>query len=188
VIDNAGRRDEGCIGDLTVLEARAAGLAGIVVLSAAASGLALLLMAPRVYVAMSRDGLFPETVAAPSPSTGAPTRATALLAAISSVYVLTGTFEQILALFLCPALAFVALAAAGIFRLRRQAGASSGFRCPGHPVTPALFIALLLAVAGLVAIRHPLPVLAGCALVALGLPVHRLFSARRNRSRGSRSA
>jgi regulator of RNase E activity RraA len=31
VIDNAGRRDEGCIGDLTVLEARAAGLAGIVV-------------------------------------------------------------------------------------------------------------------------------------------------------------
>lgn len=31
VIDNAGRRDEGCIGDLTVLEVRAAELAGIVV-------------------------------------------------------------------------------------------------------------------------------------------------------------
>jgi len=31
VIDNAGRTDEGCIGDLTVLEARAAGVAGIVV-------------------------------------------------------------------------------------------------------------------------------------------------------------
>jgi regulator of RNase E activity RraA len=31
VIDNAGRRDEGCIGDLTALEARAAGLAAIVV-------------------------------------------------------------------------------------------------------------------------------------------------------------
>lgn len=30
-IDNAGRADEGCIGDLTVLEAQAAGLAGIVV-------------------------------------------------------------------------------------------------------------------------------------------------------------
>jgi 4-hydroxy-4-methyl-2-oxoglutarate aldolase len=30
-IDNAGRRDEGCIGDLTALEARAAGLAAIVV-------------------------------------------------------------------------------------------------------------------------------------------------------------
>jgi regulator of RNase E activity RraA len=31
VIDNAGRLDEGCIGDLTALEARASGLAGIVV-------------------------------------------------------------------------------------------------------------------------------------------------------------
>jgi regulator of RNase E activity RraA len=31
VIDNAGRRDEGCIGDLTALEAQACGLAGIVV-------------------------------------------------------------------------------------------------------------------------------------------------------------
>ncbi|MEW5960746.1 MAG: RraA family protein [Chloroflexota bacterium] len=31
VIDNQGRLDEGCIGDLTVLEARACGLAGLVV-------------------------------------------------------------------------------------------------------------------------------------------------------------
>jgi len=31
VIDNRGRKDEGCIGDLTVLEAQAAGLAAIVV-------------------------------------------------------------------------------------------------------------------------------------------------------------
>lgn len=31
VIDNEGRMDEGCIGDLTVLEAKASGLAGIIV-------------------------------------------------------------------------------------------------------------------------------------------------------------
>ena len=31
VIDNGGRADEGCIGDLTVLEARSAGIAGLVV-------------------------------------------------------------------------------------------------------------------------------------------------------------
>ena len=31
VIDNGGRKDEGCVGDLTALEARASGLAGIVV-------------------------------------------------------------------------------------------------------------------------------------------------------------
>jgi 4-hydroxy-4-methyl-2-oxoglutarate aldolase len=31
VIDNEGRTDEGCIGDLTVIEAREAGLKGVVV-------------------------------------------------------------------------------------------------------------------------------------------------------------
>src|SRR5262245_64443061 len=34
VIDNGGRADEGCVGDLTVLEARAAGLAGVLVFGA----------------------------------------------------------------------------------------------------------------------------------------------------------
>ena len=87
-------------------------------------------MAPRVYVAMSRDGLFPASLAATSATTGAPTRATALLAAIASLYVLSGTFEQILALFLCTALAFVALAAAGLFRIRRREGASAGIPLP----------------------------------------------------------
>ena len=163
-------------------------LAAIVVVSAAASGLALLLMAPRVYVAMSRDGLFPAVLAATSPASGAPTRATALLAAIASVFVLSGTFEQILAFFICTALAFVALAAAGLFRIRRREGATTGFRCPGYPLTPGLFIAFLAAVAGLVAAAHPVPVSVAFAVVALGLPVHRVFSSRRRRSRRSPSA
>ena len=163
-------------------------LAAIVVVSAAASGLALLLMAPRVYVAMGRDGLFPAVLAATSPASGAPTRATALLAAIASVFVLSGTFEQILAFFICTALAFVALAAAGLFRIRRREGATTGFRCPGYPLTPGLFIAFLAAVAGLVAAAHPVPVSVAFAMVALGLPVHRVFSSRRRRSRRSPSA
>jgi basic amino acid/polyamine antiporter, APA family len=157
-------------------------LAAIVVLSAAASAFALLLMAPRVYVAMSRDGLFPSAIAALSPKTSAPARATALLAAIASVYVLTGTFEQIVALFLCTALVFIALAAAGLFVLRRREGPAAGFRCPGYPATPVLFIGLLLVVVVVVAAAHPLPALAGVVLAALGLPVHRLFSSRRRRA------
>ena len=158
-----------------------AALAGIVVLSAAASALALLLMAPRVYVAMSRDGLFSPALAAVDPRTGAPVRATALLAAIASVFVLTGTFEQIVALFLCSMLILIALAAAGIFVLRRREPHAAAFRSPGYPVTPALFIALLLAVSGIVATGHPVPALIGLALAALGLPAHRVFSARRRR-------
>jgi APA family basic amino acid/polyamine antiporter len=155
-------------------------LAGIVVLSAAASALALLLMAPRVYIAMSHDGLFPPGLAMIHPRTGAPTRATALLAVIASFFVLTGTFEQIVALFLCSMLVLIALAAAAIFVLRRRESGSPDFECPGYPFTPMVFIALLLAISALVAAAHPVPALVGFVLAALGLPAYRLLSARPN--------
>ena len=55
-------------------------LAAIVVVSVATSALALLIMAPRLYVAMSHDGLFPSSIASVSDATGAPAGATLLLA------------------------------------------------------------------------------------------------------------
>ena len=125
----------------------------------------------------------PQGLARVDPRTGAPVRATALLAAIASVFVLTGSFEQIVALFLCSMLILIALAAAGIFVLRRRERGASAFRCPAYPLTPALFIALLLAVSGLVAAGQPVPALIGFALAALGLPAFRVFSARRRRPR-----
>src|SRR5262249_27429952 len=72
-------------------------LAAIVVLSGVPSVMALLFMAPRLYLAMSQDGLFPRELATLTAARSAPWRATALLAAIASVYVLSGSFGQILA-------------------------------------------------------------------------------------------
>ncbi len=154
-------------------------LAAVVVLSVVASALALLLMAPRLYLAMSRDGLFPQGVARLDPRTQAPARATALLAAIASVFVLSGTFPQVVALFLCPTLVFIALAAGAIFVARRRGGAVPPFRAPGFPAAPALFILFLLAVVLLAAIARPIPALAGFGLVLLGLPAHRILEKRR---------
>jgi APA family basic amino acid/polyamine antiporter len=72
-------------------------LAAAVTLSAGASAMALLLMAPRLYLAMSDDGLFPQTLARRHPATGAPVRATALLAGLATVFVFSGDFSQIVA-------------------------------------------------------------------------------------------
>lgn len=153
-------------------------LAAIVVLSVAASAMALLLMAPRLYLAMSRDGLFPSGLAAAHPATQTPVRATALLAALASVYVLTGTFSQIAAFFMYPLLLFVALAAAGLFRDRRRSPDAGAFRAPGYPASAALFPLLLVTIAGLIVLARPLPALAGLAIVLLGLPFARAFAAR----------
>ena len=150
-------------------------LASIVVLSVAASALALLIMAPRLYVAMSRDGLFPAALAAVRPGTDTPAGAMALLAFLASVYVLAGTFEQIVAFFLCTTLGFVALAAAALFVVRRREPHGTPFRSPGYPVGPALFVLLIAAVVALVAMARPLQAFAGFALVLMGLPAYRML-------------
>ena len=153
--------------------------ASVVILSVAASALALLLMAPRLYLAMSRDGVFPAALAAIHPVTKAPARATALLASIASVYALSGTFPQVVAFFMCTTLGFIALAAAGLFVFRRREPDAPGFQSPGYPATPALFVLFLFAVIVLIALARPLQALAGFALVLLGLPAYHVLAARR---------
>jgi len=148
----------------------------VVSLSVVASALALLVMAPRVYLAMSRDGLFPAPLAALGRRTRAPRRATALLAALASVYVVSGSFPQVVAFFMCTALVFVALAAAGLLVLRRRDDAAAPFRVPGYPATTALFLAFSLGVVALIALARPIPALAGFGLVLAGLPFYRVVA------------
>jgi APA family basic amino acid/polyamine antiporter len=152
-----------------------AALAAIVVLSASASALALLIMAPRLYVAMGRDGLFPSSLSSLNRVTQSPVRATALLAALASVFVSMGTFQQIVPFFMCTTLGFVALAAAALIVVRRRPQADPPFQAPGYPFTTLLFVMLVLAVVGLVAINRPREAIAGFAIVLLGLPAYRLF-------------
>jgi APA family basic amino acid/polyamine antiporter len=152
--------------------------AATVAVSAAASAAALLLLAPRLYLAMSRENLFPAALAALHPVTQAPVRATTILATLASIYVVSGSFSQIVAFFICPTLLFVALAAAALFVVRRSHPDAPVFRAPGYPATPLLFVLLLLAVVALITLAHPLPALAGCALVLIGLPLHRVLLSR----------
>jgi APA family basic amino acid/polyamine antiporter len=152
-------------------------LAAVVVLSVLGSAMALLMMAPRLYVAMSRDRLFPPALAAVSPATGTPARATGVLAILATAYVLAGTFQQVVAFFLCTALCFVALAAAGLLVIRaREPGAP--YHAPGFPLTPVLFVLLVATVVALVAIARPLQALAGFGLVLPGLAVYSFVSRR----------
>ena len=153
-------------------------LAAVVAVSVVASVMALLLMAPRMYLAMSGDRLFPAALAALHPATQAPARATAMLAAVASLFVLSGTFPQVVAFFMCTTLVFIALAAAGLFAVRRRRPDAGGFRCPGYPATPAAFVLLVGAVIAMIAMARPAPALGGFALLLLGIPAYRIFLSR----------
>ena len=151
-------------------------LAWVVVISVVASLLSLLIMAPRLYVAMSADGLFPSSLAFVNRATKSPVRATMVLAALATVFVLVGTFQQIVALFMCTTLSFIALAAAALFVVRRGPLRGAPYTAAGYPVTPILFILLVSAIVALIALNRPLQALAGFAVILLGIPAYGIFA------------
>src|SRR5947208_11847123 len=107
---------------------------------------------PRVYYAMARDGVFFRSVGVVHPRFGTPARAIAIQAAIASIYVALGTFNQIIAYFVFVTVLFVGLTVAGLFRIRRRSP-TSAYRTWGYPLTPALFLVLVVALLVLPA-RH----------------------------------
>lgn len=147
-------------------------LGGVVLLSVVASMMAITLVSPRLYEAMGRDELFPASLVVRHGRTGSPVRATALLATLASALVLAGTFEQIVSFFIAAALAFIAAAAGALFVVRRRAS-DAPFRAPGHPLSPALFVLLVIAVVVMVTLNRPMQALAGLGVVALGLLAYR---------------
>jgi APA family basic amino acid/polyamine antiporter len=111
------------------------------------------------------------------PRFGTPVRAIGLQAALACIAVSLATFDAIVSYFIFVTVAFLALTVLGLFRMPRPKG--DIFRVPGYPVTPLLFLALLLTILVLLAAGRPLQALLGTVVVALGFPVYRFVSSAR---------
>jgi basic amino acid/polyamine antiporter, APA family len=149
-------------------------VAGIVVACVLGSLGAMLMLAPRVYFAMARDGLFPAAAAAVHPRFGTPARAIGAQALLASVLVLFGTFDSIVAYFIFVTVAFIALTVAAVFVLHRR---DAGWRAPGHPWPALIFLGMVGALLVLLVISNPLQAALGVAVVAIGIPVYRARTA-----------
>ena len=156
----------------------------IVVVAVLGSLAAIVMSAPRVYFAMARDGLFIPQVAAIHPRFETPAFAIALQASLASVLVLAGTFNDIISYFVFVVIVFIALTIVALFKLRRSSIATNvGYLTPGYPVTPIVFLALIVIMLALLAGNNPKQAALGVAVVSLGLPFY-LFVFRRKRSVG----
>ena len=159
--------------------------AGVVIVAVLGSLMALLMALPRLYYAMARDGVFFKAVAAVHPRFGTPARAIVLQAALASLLVALGTFQQIVSYFIFITVLFVALTVAALFPLRRRAGADGGYRTPGYPVTPVVFLVLVAGLLILLAGHNPLQAALGAGIVGLGAPVYFFVVRRRLTSEGT---
>jgi APA family basic amino acid/polyamine antiporter len=152
----------------------------VVIVAVLGSLAAIIMSAPRVYFAMARDRLFFPAAAAIHPRFNTPARCIALQSVLASVLVALGSFEQIISYFFFVVLVFIALTVFGIFVVRRRQSSAAEYLTPGYPVTPIVFLLLVLVMLVLLAGNNPKQSFLGVGVVALGLPVYYLVFRVRN--------
>ena len=145
-------------------------LSGMVVVAVAGSLAAVLLGSPRVYVAMARDGVFPERLARFNAFRGTIPASTLVQVVLASGLVLLGTFNDILGYFVPCAVFFLGLAETAVLILPRPDTNADVFRTPLHPLPIGLFLLMVVSVLALFFAGQPRQTLLGALVVALGIP------------------
>ena len=154
-------------------------LAGAVVVAVAGSLAAVLLGAPRVYLAMARSGVLPASLVRFDPRRQSAPRATLIQVSLACLLVMLGTFDQILGYFIPAAVFFLGLSAAAILFLPRPPATPGIFRAPWHPLPIIVFLVLVVVMVVLFAVGRPMQTLIGAVVVALGIPISFVVQGRR---------
>jgi basic amino acid/polyamine antiporter, APA family len=135
----------------------------------------LILSGARVYYAMAQDNLFFKSAANLHPTYKTPALALIVQAIWTCVLCLSGTYGQLLNFVIFAAVAFYAVTAVGLFRLRQQRPElPRPVRAPGYPILPAVYVLLtgLIAVNLLIQNATRTYAMLGLILVLLGVPVY----------------
>jgi APA family basic amino acid/polyamine antiporter len=129
---------------------------------------------PRIYYAMARDGLAPSIFGRLGKRSRAPIIATFTQAAIASVMALTGAFGKLLLYVGSAVLLVSALTAAAIYVVRRASPVDpkGNFSVPGYPVTPAVYILLVIFLWIQTLRDQPKPAVYALATIAAGVVVY----------------
>ncbi|MBN2198277.1 MAG: amino acid permease [Candidatus Aminicenantes bacterium] len=134
---------------------------------------AFILLGPRVYYSMARDGLFFKKVAEVHPRRRVPSTSILLQAAIAGVIVFSGSFDQILTYMGFSLGIFPLLAVLGVFVLRRRQ--KPPYRMPGFPVFPLIYLLAGVSILALGFMERPVPSSIALLTVALGVPAYFVF-------------
>ncbi|MBC7363187.1 MAG: amino acid permease [Candidatus Aminicenantes bacterium] len=142
-----------------------------------------LICSPRVYFAMSRDGLFFKNIARVHPRFLTPHISIIFISIWSIILSLSGTFEQLFTYVVFGQWLFFGLTGAAVFVLRKKRpDLPRPYRTWGYPFTPAIFVlaAFLISVNSLV--KEFWNSLAGLGIILLGLPAYFYWKGKQGRA------
>ncbi len=158
-------------------------MSGLVIFSTFGALSGIILAGPRVYYAMSHDGLLFPSAGRVHPRFRTPGRAIALQAGWASVLVASGTYRELFSRVVYTEWLFFGLLAIGLIRLRSRSDLERDYSIWGYPVVPIVFaLSSFFIVINHVA-ANARDAAYGLSLVLLGLPVYFLGASRRARER-----
>ncbi|MFC2156826.1 APC family permease [Acidobacteriota bacterium] len=134
---------------------------------------AYIILGPRVYFSMAKDKHFFKFACDVSEKTSVPTKSILLQGGIAAIFVLLGTFDQILTYMGFSLGIFPILAVIGVFKLRKQK--QSLFKMPGFPFVPAIYITFGVVILVLAFFERPVESSIAILTVLIGIPVFFIF-------------
>jgi APA family basic amino acid/polyamine antiporter len=134
---------------------------------------AFLIIGPRVYYSMAKDGLFFKSVARIHPKFQVPSNSILLQCFIACILAISGSFEQVLTYMGFALGIFPILTVLGVFKLRFDK--TAGPHLPGFPVTQIIYAATGIMILVLSFLERPLESSIALGTVLIGIPAYLVF-------------
>ena len=141
---------------------------------------AFIILGPRVYFAMAKDGHFFSFAGKVHPKYQVPAYSIIFQGIISIVIILSGTFDQILTYMGFSLGIFPIVTVFGLFKLRKQK--ISTLKLPGYPITPIVYILAGVLMLSLSFMERPLESSIALLTVLAGLPAYYFFGKERKKN------
>jgi APA family basic amino acid/polyamine antiporter len=139
---------------------------------------AFIILGPRVYYSMTKEGYFFAFASKVHPKYNVPVGAILLQSSIAIILVLSGTFEQILVYMGFSLGIFPILAVIGVFKIRRSG--ETALKLPGFPIVHIIFIFTGIVILILAFLERPLESSIAILTALSGIPVYYWFKWRKN--------
>jgi basic amino acid/polyamine antiporter, APA family len=140
---------------------------------------AFIIIGPRVYYQMAKDGLFFKSVAKIHPKFDVPSNSILLQGLIAVVLALSGTFEQVLTYMGFALGIFPLLTIFGVFKLRRTH--PEAMKIKGYPITQVIYLLAGVMILVLAFMERPKESSVALLTVLVGIPAYFIFKKKNGR-------